>query len=74
MVRTTASTRARGPVYNSDQIIEELMKRGVSGGRDGAIRVVAICDAFTIKAEPVPNGYLTVRKHGSGYTLEANVR
>jgi hypothetical protein len=71
-MRTTAAQR--GPQrYTTEAAVEKLAAlEGIHGvlGRERAIRIIAIAQAFSVKAEALRKGMVTVRPAGSMLTIE----
>jgi hypothetical protein len=59
----------RGPVvYRDHEIVSTVMALGFDNDR--AIRIVAICQAFGVKSEALPDGLVTLRTVPGGFTME----
>lgn len=65
-----ARTAAGRPLSAAD-VIDRLTVLGLD--RDRAIRVVAIADAFGVKAEALPDGLVTIRVATGGYHMEVQL-
>ena len=64
-----ARTVAGRPLSAAD-VIDRLT---VLLDRDRAIRIVAIADAFGVKAESLPTGMVTIHVVSGGYRMEVQI-